>query len=106
MQAQLVFLPLLGGVRWNAVYHAAALLVRCLGRLLAAEACQPRAYRMLVLALRAALAQGARWRAAFMGMLVRRRPAVEQQQQQLLPLPVMLLQPPAAQQQQQQQQQH
>lgn len=47
MVAQLVFLPMLGSGKLAALACSCRLLLRCLLRLLAAEACQARGYRVL-----------------------------------------------------------
>lgn len=47
MVAQLVFLPMLGSRKLAALACSCRLLLRCLLRLLAAEACQARGYRLL-----------------------------------------------------------
>lgn len=47
MVAQLVFLPLLGSGKLAALTCSCQLLLRCMLRLLAAEACQARGFRVL-----------------------------------------------------------
>ncbi|KAF6254925.1 hypothetical protein COO60DRAFT_273149 [Scenedesmus sp. NREL 46B-D3] len=63
MMAQLVFLPMLGSGKLSALSHSGRLLVRCLMRLLAAEACQARGYRLLAAGVRAVMQRQPQWRA-------------------------------------------
>eukprot|EP00775_Hariotina_reticulata_P007648 gene7648-7851_t len=60
MMAQLVFMPILGSGKLAALGHSCKLLLQCLLRLLAAEACQARGYRVLAAAVRAVMQ--IRWR--------------------------------------------
>jgi hypothetical protein len=59
--AQLLFLPMLGSGKLAALGCSAALVARCLLRLLAAEACQARGYRLLAGLIRGLMQ---RWQAA------------------------------------------
>lgn len=76
--AQLVFLPMLNASKVAALYHSSRLLLRCLVRLLAAEACQARGYRLLAGLIRSVMQ---RWSARRARRLEQQR-AREQQQQQ------------------------
>jgi hypothetical protein len=77
--AQLVFLPMLGSGKLAALSHSCRLLVRCLVRLLAAEACQARGYRLLAAAVRAVMQRQPQWRAGLRRRL--RVPWLVRQQQ-------------------------
>jgi hypothetical protein len=79
MMAQLVFLPMLGSGKLSALSHSCRLLVRCLARLLAAEACKARGYRLLAAGVRAVMQRQPQWRA---GLRRRLRRLLRQQQQQ------------------------
>jgi hypothetical protein len=63
MMAQLVFLPMLGSGKLSALSHSCRLLLRCLVRLAAAEACQSRGYRLLAAGIRAVMQRQPQWRA-------------------------------------------
>uniref|UniRef100_A0A383W7B3 RING-CH-type domain-containing protein n=1 Tax=Tetradesmus obliquus TaxID=3088 RepID=A0A383W7B3_TETOB len=80
MMAQLVFLPMLGSGKLSALSHSCRLLLRCLVRLLAAEACQARGYRLLAAAVRALMQRQPQWRAGIRRRL--RLPWVMRQQRQ------------------------
>lgn len=78
MVAQLVFLPMLGSGKLAALGCSGRLLLRCLLRLLAAEACQARGYRLLAGLVRGLMQRWQRLRR-------RRRGGQQQQEQQQLP---------------------
>jgi hypothetical protein len=80
MMAQLVFLPMLGSGKLSALSHSCRLLVRCLVRLLAAEACQARGYRLLAAGVRAVMQRQPQWRAGLRRRV--RLPGVLRQQRQ------------------------
>lgn len=73
MLAQIIFLPMLGAGTLSALRHAGALLLRCLLRLMAAEACQPRGFRLLASGVRLLLQRRPVWRGRLAGALHRRR---------------------------------
>lgn len=76
MVAQLVFLPMLGSGKLAALGCSCRLLLRCLLRLLAAEACQARGYRLLAGLVRGLMQRWQRLRRRRRGQQQQELPAV------------------------------
>lgn len=71
IMAQLIFLPLLGSSKISALRCSGNLLLRCLVRLLAAEACGARGYRLVAAAVRTVMERHRQWGRQFRQRLLR-----------------------------------